>query len=148
MHFTTGNAFSSCSCWRKSSCSGEGGEVAAQKSCQSSLACPCRGSISVPGGWGCSRDCSSGAAARGAFWAGRFQDLGSAAGTQEQPFISTKLTKGAGFRKVQVQGTPNTHHRTFEALQPPQSRKTGTQGESTLDIVSKSTGASAQALPG
>lgn len=65
-------------------------------------------------------------------------------GTQGQPFISRKLTKGPSFRRVQVQGTPNTHQRMFQALQPPQ---TGTQEESTLEVVSKPPGASAQALP-
>lgn len=32
-------------------------------------------------------------------------------GTQEQPLISRKLTKGPSFRRVKAQGAPNTHHR-------------------------------------
>lgn len=44
--------------------------------------------------WGCSRDCSSGAAARGGFCAGRFQDLVSAAGDTRTALHQQEADKG------------------------------------------------------
>lgn len=117
MHSATGNACSPCSCWRKSSSSEDG-----EKS-RKAVKAPWLVSAEAPSLW-----LLAGAAA-GTAPLGLLLGLLSVLafsrswilqqGTQAQPLISRKLTKGPSFRTGKAQGTPNTHHRMIQALPSP-----------------------------